>query len=273
VTSRRRFSIFAAAGIALLAAGVLLLAGCMTDIAGAIGKSVAPKPAPAQQSEPAPAQDTQQQAPSGGGAAIAYQYQFGAFYSGFWSMGWFGYKDGNYKPGQGTIWKFTGTGRSSSEPVTFERALLKTNADGSQWWRFKLDSGKKPILYEFLVAPDASVTKVRYKDPDSGTVGEFVPSQNNQMPSAAPSNMPKSRAEMAKYKVDRQTVKVEAGSFPSDHYAYQDDSGEGAAESWVSSSVPGSIVKSVYTRSKDKRTSTVELIQIESGVTTVLGSF
>jgi hypothetical protein len=56
-------------------------------------------------------------------------------------------------------------------------------------------------------------------------------------------------------------------------YVWQDDSGEGTAESWVSSSVPGSIVKSVYSRSKGKRTSTVELIQIESGVTTVLGSF
>ena len=74
---------------------------------------------------------------------MAYQYQFGAFYSGFWSMGWFGYKDGNYKPGQGTIWKFTSTGKSSSEPVTFERALLKVNADSSQWWRFKMDTGKE----------------------------------------------------------------------------------------------------------------------------------
>ena len=266
MTSKRGF--FAAAGIALLAAGVLMLAGCMTDIAGAIGKSVAPKPAPAQENEPAPAQDTQpKQAPSGG-AAMAYQYQFGAFYSGFWSMGWFGYKEGTYKPGQGTIWKFTG--KKSSEDMTFERALLKVNAGGTQWWRFKIDTGKNTILYEFLVAPDSTVTKVRYKDPDSGTVGEFVPGQNNQQ--AAPAG-PRTREELAKYKVDRQTVKVQAGSFAADHYLYNAETDKGTAEFWVSATVPGSMVKSVYTAKKDNQTSTMELIQIESGVTTMLSSF
>ena len=258
--------------MALLAAGVLLLAGCMSlDIAGAVGKSVAPKPAPAQENAPAPAQDTQPQPKqSGGGAAMAYQYQFGAFYSSFWSMGWFGYKEGTYKPGQGTIWKFTG--RKSSEDTTFERALLKASSDGSQWWRFRIDSGKNTILYEFLVAPDSTVTKVRYKDPDSGTVGEFVPSQDRQQPSMAATG-PRSREELAKYKVDRQTVKVQAGSFATDHYLYTAETDKGSAEMWLSATVPGGMVKSVYTGKKDNQSSTMELIQIESGVTTVLSSF
>ena len=139
---KKRSSLVMAAGLVLLAAGALLLAGCMSlDIAGAVGKQIAPKPAPAPQSEPAPAPEPEQkQAKSSAGAAMAYEYQFGAFYGGFWSMGWFGYKDGGYKPGQGTVWKFSGKGKSSSEPMTFERALLKTNTDASQWWRFKVDS-------------------------------------------------------------------------------------------------------------------------------------
>ena len=208
---------------------------------------------------------------------MAYQYQFGAFYSGFWSMGWFGYKDPNYKPGQGTIWKFTNTGRSD-KPVTLERALLKVNADSSQWWRFKMDSGKDngkntAILYEFLVGTDTTVQKVRYKDPDSGAVQEFVPTQNNQQPAAGPSTMPKTRAEMAKYKVDSPSVTVQAGTFDTEHYLYTDDQARGSAESWVSMKVPGYMVKSVYTNKKDNRTSTGELIQIETGVTTSLGSF
>ena len=69
---------------------------------------------------------------------MAYQYQFNAFYSGFWSMGWFGYKDGNYKAGQGTIWKFTNS--KDNKPVTFERAFLKVNTDATQWWRFRIDT-------------------------------------------------------------------------------------------------------------------------------------
>ena len=283
--SKRGFTILALAGSTMLAASMLMLAGCSSiggAIAGAYGKPAAPSPAPAQQSEPAPAPAPAQQnqsapdmtpAASSGGAAIAYQYQFSAFYSGFWSMGWFGYKDGNYKPGQGTIWKFTSTGRSASQPLTFERALLKVNADSSQWWRFRMDAGKKPILYEFLVGSDSTVTKVRYKDPDSGAVGEFVPSQNNPMPSAAPSNMPKTKADMAQYKVDSQTITVQAGSFATDHYLYSPDGAQGSGEFWVSDTVPGYMVKSVYTNKKNNQTATGELIQVESGVATALGSY
>ncbi len=281
--SKRGFTIFALVGSTLLAAGVLMMAGCSSmgsAISSAMGKPASP--APAQQAQPAPAPAPAQQdqsapaqtpPPASSGATMAYQMQFNAFYAGFWNMGWFGYKDGNYKPGQGTIWKFTGMGRSASQPLTFERALLKVNADASQWWKLRFDAGKKPILYEFLVAPDATVTKVRFQDPDSGAVGEFVPSQNNIMPSAAPSNMPKTKADIAQYKVDRQTITVQAGSFTTDHYLYNPDTAQGTGEFWVSDTVPGYMVKSVYTNKKNNQSATGELIQIESGVTTALASY
>ena len=272
-----RLGSFRIAGTALLAAGVFLFAGCFSfDVGSAIGKQIAPKPAaqpapePAPQNEPAPA--PQQKQSRGAGSAMAYQYQFNAFYGGFWSMGWFGYKDINYKPGQGTIWTFTDS-KKSSETMTLERALLKLNADSSQWWRFKFESGKDTVLYEFLVGADAVVKKVRYKDPDTGTVEEFVPSQDQQQPTAGPSNAPKNREEMAKYKVDKQNVKVKAGSFATDHYLYADEKENGSAESWVSQAVPGYMVKTIYTDKKRKQTMTGELVQIESGVMTILGSF
>jgi hypothetical protein len=272
MSQRHGISTFALAGLSLVAAGALFLAGCASfDVGGAIGKQIAPAPAPEKQNEPAPAPEQQKQSRSSG-AGMAYQYQFGAFYGGFWSMGAFGgYKDGNYKPGQGTVWTFTGTDKKSSEPMTLERALLKQNADSSQWWRFKMDTGKDTILYEFLVGADTIVKKVRYKDPDTGTVEEFVPSQDRPQPPTGPA--PRSREEMAKYKVDKQTVKVKAGTFATDHYVYTDERDKGTAESWVSATVPGGMVKSVYTSKKDNKTMTGELVQIESGVTTVLGSF
>jgi hypothetical protein len=79
--------------------------------------------------------------------------------------------------------------------------------------------------------------------------------------------------EMAKYKVDRQAVKVKAGTFDADHYRYTDPKGSGTTESWVSQAVPGYVVKTIFTAAKDKETSTGELTQIESGVPSVLGSF
>lgn len=259
--------------LTLAAAVVLLLAGCMSfDVGNAIGKQLAPKPAENQSAqEQGQAQPAPQSQPAG--AAMAYQYQFGAFYSGFWSMGWFGYKDGNYKAGQGTIWKFTNT--KDNKPITFERALLKVNADGTQWWRFKLDSGKPKdtITYEFLVSTaDGTVSKVRYKDPDSGSVQEFVPSQNQNQQQPQGGHVP-TRAEMAQYKVDSPSITVQAGTFTTDHYLYNDTQYNGSAESWVNTTVPGYMVKSIYTNKKNNEKATGELIQIENGVTTVLGSF
>ena len=265
-----------ALSLALAAGAMLLLAGCMSfDVGNAIGREVAPKPADSQaaaapQGQPqGQAQPAPQSQPAG--AAMAYQYQFGAFYSGFWSMGWFGYKDASYKAGQGTIWKFTNS--KDNKPVTFERALLKVSAD-SQWWQFKMDTGKpkESITYEFLVSTaDGTVSKVRYKDPDSGSVQEFVPSQNQQQPSQG-GHVP-TREEMAQYKVDSQSVTVQAGTFTTDHYLYTDTKSNGSVESWVSMTVPGYMVKSIYTNKKNNQTSTGELIQIENGVTTALGSF
>ena len=258
---------------------VLLLAGCFSlggAFSSAIGKSIAPTPPPPAQPNATPAPEPEQNKQShGSSSAMAYQYQFNAFYGGMWNMGWFGYKDANYKVGQGTVWSFAGSGKGKSESTTFERALLKITADSSQWWRFKMDSGKDSIIYEFLVGPDSVVTKVRYKDPDSGTIAEFVPGKADQQPQGGPdsSGMPKSRAELAKYKVDKQKVQVKAGSFSTDHYLFTDEQGRGTSESWVNETVPGSMIKSVYTSKKNNQSSTIELVQIESGVTTTLGSY
>jgi hypothetical protein len=72
--------------------------------------------------------------------------------------------------------------------------------------------------------------------------------------------------------VDKQTVRVRAGSFPSEHYRYTSDAGD-TVEGRVSDTVPGYLVKTVYASGGDKRTSTAELVQIESGVTTELQSY
>ena len=279
VMTHRRSSGVAFIGLAATIAAVLLLAGCWSlsgAFSSAIGKKMAPSAPPPEQASATPAPEpAQNKAKPGASAAMAYQYQFNAFYSGMWNMGWFGYKDANYKVGQGTVWSFTGTGKGKSEPTTFERALLKVTDDSSQWWRFKLDSGKDTMIYEFLVGPDSVVKKVRYRDPESGTVGEFVPGKSDQQPQGGPdsSGMPKSRADLAKYKVDKQKVQVKAGSFATDHYLFTDEKGSGTSESWVSETVPGSMVKSVYTSKKNSQNSTIELIQIESGIATILGSY
>jgi len=256
----------------LCALAALLLAGCSTlnNLTNAVGGQ--PNNTQPKQADTQPAPDKGQgKAPAA--SAQVYQYQFSAFYSGFWSMGWFGYKDANYRPGQGTVWTFTTTGGSSREPVTFERALLKVVPGNSQWWRFKMSSGKTNMVYEFLVGPDTVVSRVRYQDPESGAIGEFVPSPDQVKQTGVPSSAPQSRAEMARYLVGRETVQVGAGKFTADHYLYTDTSSNGTAESWVNEKVPGFMVKTIYASRKNNQSSTGELTQIESGVVTSLNSY
>jgi len=256
----------------LAASAALALSGCSTigsAMSTALGKQAASSSTSPQSSDTSSGSgSTTNQAPSPA-AAEAYQYQFNAFYGGFWSFGWFGYKDPNYKAGQGTVWKITSTGAKSNEPITFERALLKVNADGSQWWRFQMTADNHTILYEFLVGSDGIAKKVRYKDPESGQIGEFIPSQTAVQPTAPQVT----RAQIASSFVGTENVTVPAGTFATDHYRYTDPKNGYTSDIWTSKQVPGYMVKFMTANPKDNRAANGELVQIESGVTTVLSSY
>jgi len=250
------------------------LSGCFSFPTGAVVSGVAGQnQTPAAQQAPADstAQQQPQQAPQGqqpSGAAFAYQYQFNAFYGAMWNFGWFGYKDANYQPGQGTIWQITSS--RNNKTTLFERAYLKANADQSQWWRLKITSGKDEIIYEFLVGTDTKVQKVRYKDPGSGQVQEFIPDNSGQQQGTY--SQP-TRNQLANSLVGTETVQVKAGTFTADHYAYTDPQSGYKGDSWISKKVPGYMVKFNGISPKNNVTSSGELVQIESGVATVLGSY
>jgi hypothetical protein len=188
-----------------------------------------------------------------------------------------GYKGAGsaYKPGQGTVWELSG--KKKGDLTTIEHALLKVNNDGSQWWRVQLTSGNDNLLYEFLVASDETITKVRYKDPDSGKIMEFVPngSRAPAQSSQGGAGMPPSNAGTGAGKVttDRQTVSVKAGRFSAEHTTYVDDQQGYKSETWTSEQVPGGTIKYLTTNLKSGDTSQGELVKIESGVTTILESF
>ena len=250
------------------------LSGCFSlssAISGAMANQTAANPgsSTAQPADSTSTAQAQQPSPASG---MAYQYQFNAFYGAMWSFGWFGYKDGNYQPGQGTIWEITSSSRGSKGPTTFERAFLKLNTDKTQWWRLKIKGSKEKdeIVYEMLVGADTVVQKVRYKDPGSGQIGEFVPDQSSSQPGAA--SQP-TRDQMANSLVGTETVQVRAGSFTADHYSYTDPKSGYKGDSWISKTVPGSMVKFVGANPKNNATTSGELVQIETGVVTVLASF
>jgi hypothetical protein len=66
---------------------------------------------------------------------------------------------------------------------------------------------------------------------------------------------------------------VKAGTFAADHYRYTDPKSKYTGDSWIAKTVPGLMVKFIGKNEKNENTASGELVQIENGVTTVLGSF
>ncbi len=193
-----------------------------------------------------------------------YQMQFYSVLAISAPFGGYGSSGRAYKPGEGTVWELSDKNRK--EATTVEHALLKENSDGSQWWRLELTSGKETLLYEFLRLQDEKIAKVRYRDPDTKDVMEFVPDQAQSAPSAQASAPP--QGEMSH---DRQSVKVRAGTFMTDHAIYVDSQQGYRSEIWTSDTVPGGMVKFLTQHSGDLAQG--ELVKIEQGMTTVLQSF
>ncbi len=272
---KKRISLLFALATVVAGAGIVL-SGCISmggAIAAMSGGGNASSQAPASGSSSSQASGgSSSSAPSGGspGSAMAYQYQFNAFYGSYWT-GWWAGEGSHYQVGQGTVWQISSSNGGSRKPITFERALLKVNADNSEWWHLKFDTGDQTIVYEFLVGPDHVVAKVRYRDPQSNTVGEFVPNASSQQPSNGPAPMTKDQ--MAQYITGQESIQVPAGTFTADHILYTDQDKGFRVEAWGSAAVPGGLIKSIATNLNNHVTSTTELIQIESGVGTELGSY
>ena len=267
---RRGRVLLAALGVA---AALSLVAGCSTIRGAFLDAAFGQKSA---DTEPAPAAEAPKaaKAPSGpsASAAMAAKYQFTAVYSAAWAMGWYGGQGGGYKPGQGTVWEFSGSKGSSDGPITVERALLKENPDTTQWWRIRWTAEEDTFLYEFLVGADGTAQKVRYRDPESGAIGEFVPDKRSPQASAGPGT-PMSREEAGKYVKGRGSIKVRAGTFTADHIVYTEKGSNYQTEAWASDKVPGGLVKTIALNLKTKETSTAELVGILSGLTTELSSY
>lgn len=225
-----------------------------------------------------------QLATAGSGAVVTPKLDFYLFYAMASVFDVSASQGAAYAPGQGTVWTVTDTNNGTTETSTFEQALLKRNGNGTAWWRLDVTSKDGSILYEYLLGPDRTIEKVRYKDPNTGKIEEFVPDKSNeqqarqQQPETA-AQAPSSSGTAANgdkvtVKKDRQTVTVKAGTFTTDHVVYTDETKQVRDESWTSNKVPGALVKFVDT---DMKTNSVmssgELTKIQTGMTTVLNSY
>lgn len=174
----------------------------------------------------------------------------------------------NYKPGEWTRWQVT----SKEEKPThvMEKAYLKKEADGKEWWRVAyVDNGDGATFEGQFAASLAEMLRLR---------GRF---SANEQPTEIPVTkgkvyQPAKHVEAASLKnvqVKKETITVPAGTFKADHYVYSPSLSE-VSEWWLSDQVPGGAVKYSFREGKDAPNSyEMVLEKFGQNATTVLSSY
>ena len=190
-----------------------------------------------------------------------------------------------YEPGEWTRWRIVQTGQEGPPPE-FERAFLRREADGSEWWRVRYvvmgDDGSgevKPdtILLEGKFSPDRSqLVRLRGKMPGE-TEAKEMPVEEGTYGYSEP--IPLTEESLEGATVGTETISVPAGRFTAQHVRYG-NMGGGTVEWWLNDDVPGDMVK--YSNSSPQEPSedggtpdphnyTVELLAHGTGATSATG--
>jgi len=191
-----------------------------------------------------------------------------------------------YDQGEWTKWRIVQTGQEGPPPE-FERAFIRREADGSEWWRVRYvvfgDDGSgqmKPdtILLEGKFSADRStLVRLRGKMPGDVQANE-MPVEENTYGYVEPT--PLTAESLQGATVGTETVSVPAGSFTARHVRYGAMGGGGTTEWWLNDGVPGGMVKYSQTSasestaeegSPDPYNYTVELVDHGTGATSATG--
>ena len=202
-----------------------------------------------------------------------YSMYLAQFYSLYWLSfyaGGFFFDDSNYPVGTGTRWLISAKD-SSGETDSFmvERALLKSNPDGTKWWKAVFVFDDETLAYEFLLAPDYSLLKLRFRAKETGEIMEYDAA--SQPGWQAVPTQALAESDYSAWAVGKERIRVKAGTFQTDHLVMVNKDENYSYEWWVSRDVPGRLVQFLHKDSEDEHTG--ELLEITKGNTTELNSF
>lgn len=190
-----------------------------------------------------------------------------------------------YEPGEWTKWRIVQTGQEGPPPE-FERAFIRREADGSEWWRVRYvvmgDDGSgnmvpDTILLEGKFSADRSqLVRLRGKMPGDAQANE-MPVEEGTYGYSEPIGLTDESLQGAT--VGTETVSVPAGTFSARHIRYG-NLGGGTLEWWLNDDVPGEMVKYTTTSSTEPSSDgttpdpynyTVELVAHGTGATSATG--
>jgi hypothetical protein len=204
-----------------------------------------------------------------------------------------GYDD--FDEGEGVTWDVTFRDEDGSEIVRIERALLRRNNDGTAWWLLRYAAeDEEDFLSEAMIGDEYDLLKFRYLDPETNTLREWVPAEEEEADTVAEEADDETEEEPVdvgfyqgaydEYMVGSERITVPAGTYQADHIliedTYTEDNGDGTTTSysvtyewWINEEVPGDLVKYSWNNTTDSLSISGELVSTRKGYTTELDSF
>ncbi len=194
-----------------------------------------------------------------------YVSQFYAIYWYAFAAGGFYFDDSTYEVGEGTIWSLTSS--DGEDEIRLEKALLSRENDGSKWWRVAFSQDGDRLIYEYQIAPNYQLIKMRFKDVSENKIGEYNFTSEEDDQYASQEVEPITPDDYKQYSTGTETIKVGAGSFECDvlNYSYTVDSDKWSYTWWASQEVPGSLVKFYWELNNKEDWMQGELVEITTG--------
>jgi hypothetical protein len=172
-------------------------------------------------------------------------YAMGLMAAYFWAGGyWLAWQP--YQPGDWTKWNHEIQEASKKEgpkqPLSVEKAFIKRDSDGSEWWRIKAigKNADDTVVFETKFAPDrAHILKMLGKMGTNPVQEITFAAGENAFPA------PNAFDEQAMKKNSAGTVEIKEGSlnYSANHVSFKGNEAQGQVDFFFSDSVPGGLVK------------------------------
>lgn len=185
---------------------------------------------------------------------LMYGYSMAVFQAMFYHGGYYFQSDNDYAVGQWTQWR----GEGYSEGDLFEKTLLHRRSDGSEWWRVETrskvdtDNPEVVVMEALFSAPEEAagsrrVLRMRALLPGEQQPREIAVTEQNSRTWVMSGNRQLTEESRQGMKVGTESIETPAGTFTADHLRTGTASGGATMDWWLTTDVPGSVVK--WTRS------------------------